>query len=39
MVDSIRKIDDDNSYGIDMKSYALAKIAEKNNRLHLRLSF
>ena len=29
LIDSVQKIDDDKSYGIDMKSYARAKIAEK----------
>jgi hypothetical protein len=29
MVDSVQKIDDDKSYGIDMKSYARAKLADK----------
>jgi intracellular sulfur oxidation DsrE/DsrF family protein len=29
MIDSIQKMDDDKSYGIDMKSYALARIADK----------
>lgn len=29
LIDSIRKIDDERSYGIDMKSYALARIADK----------
>ena len=29
LVDSVRKIDDDRSYDIEVKSYALAKLAEK----------
>ena len=29
MIDSVQKIDNDKSYGIDMKSYARAKIADK----------
>lgn len=29
LIDSVRKIDDDKSYDIDAKSYALAKIADK----------
>jgi hypothetical protein len=29
MIDSVQKIDDDKSYGIDMKSYDRAKIADK----------
>ena len=29
MIDSVQKTDDDKSYGIDMKSYARAKIADK----------
>ena len=31
MVDSIRKIDDDKSYDVDVMTYALAKISEKDN--------
>lgn len=29
MIDSVRKLDDDKSYGIDVRSFALAKMAEK----------
>jgi intracellular sulfur oxidation DsrE/DsrF family protein len=32
LVDSIQKIDDDNSYGINIKSYASAKIAEEKQQ-------
>ncbi|HEY1872500.1 MAG TPA: DsrE family protein [Chitinophagaceae bacterium] len=32
LVDSIQKIDEDNSYGIDIKSYSLAKIAEQEQK-------
>ena len=32
MIDSVQKIDDDKSYGIAMKSYALAKIAEQKQQ-------
>src|SRR5207344_157010 len=31
-VDSVRKIDADNSYGIDIKSYSLANVAEQQQR-------
>ena len=31
MVDSIQKIDEDKSYGVEIKSYALAKISEKKH--------
>lgn len=32
LVDSIRKIDADNSYGIDIKSYSLANVAEQKQK-------
>jgi hypothetical protein len=35
-IDSIRKLDEDNSYGIEIKSYALAKIAEKKTAIRLK---
>src|SRR5689334_11970775 len=38
-VDSVRKIDGDSSYGIDLKSYALAKIAGQKQKDALETTF
>jgi intracellular sulfur oxidation DsrE/DsrF family protein len=39
MVDSIRKIDDDKSYDVDVMTYALAKISEKENQASFEAKF
>jgi len=39
MVDSIRKIDDDKSYDVDVMTYALAKISEKENQASFESKF
>ena len=39
MVDSIRRIDDDKSYDLDVTTYALAKISEKDNQASFEAKF
>jgi intracellular sulfur oxidation DsrE/DsrF family protein len=39
MVDSVRKIDDDKSYDLDVTTYALAKISEKDNQASVEAKF